>query len=99
MGCEVFGFIVVFVEFVCCVGLLCILVFYCVLSWLLNVFVMGSFEDSMICVIDGLFEIFDGCEFVSVFVYEIGYIVYCDFWIMGFVDVMLWLVLLVSWMG
>jgi heat shock protein HtpX len=72
---------------------------YRVPSPLPNAFAMGSPEDSVICVTDGLLGLLDSREMIGVLAHEIGHIANRDLWIMGLADVMSRLVSLSSWLG
>jgi heat shock protein HtpX len=74
-------------------------VLYHVPSPLPNAFAMGSPEDSVICLTDGLLGLLDSREMIGVLAHEVGHIANRDLWIMGLADVMSRLVSLASWLG
>lgn len=81
------------------VGLLRTPRLYRVPSRLPNAFAMGSPEDSVVCVTDGLLQQLDGRELAGVLAHEVGHIANRDLWIMALADVLSRLVSLVSWLG
>jgi heat shock protein HtpX len=62
-----------------------------------DAFAMGSPEDSVICVTDGLLGLRDRREMIGVLAHQIGHTATRDLWTMGLADVMSRLVALSSW--
>jgi heat shock protein HtpX len=68
-------------------------------SRLPNAFAMGTREDSVICVSDGLLRLLNRREFAAVLAHELCHIANRDLWIMGLADTMSRAVSLASWIG
>lgn len=72
---------------------------YYVPSQLPNAFAMGSPDDSVICVTDGLLRLMNRRELAGVLAHEVTHIVNRDLWIMGLADSMSRAVSMASWLG
>ncbi|MFN3575951.1 MAG: zinc metalloprotease HtpX [Tabrizicola sp.] len=72
---------------------------YYIPSQLPNAFAMGSPEESVICVSDGLLRLLTRRELAGVLAHEVAHVANRDLWIMGLADVMSRAVSLASWIG
>lgn len=72
---------------------------YYVPSELPNAFAMGTPDDGVICVTDGLLRLLDERELTGVLAHEVGHLVNRDLWIMGLADMMTRMVSFASWFG
>ena len=72
---------------------------YYVPSRIPNAFAMGSPEESVVCVSDGLLRLLSLRELAGVLAHEVAHIANRDLWIMGLADVMSRAVSFASWTG
>ncbi|GAB4235591.1 MAG: zinc metalloprotease HtpX [Methyloligellaceae bacterium] len=72
---------------------------YYIPSELPNAFAMGTPQDSVVCVTDGLLRLLNRRELAGVLAHEVSHIANRDLWIMGLADAMSRAVSVASWIG